>query len=129
MGRKQWLLDDRKCDLSDSKTWLTFTSCNEDQFTCTDGTCIPLIYRCDLKADCLDRSDEENCRKVLYLFSERQKHILNFFTQVIFPGDYEKNLAPKHTENGERVDTALPVYLNIDILSFDKIDTVEMSIG
>jgi len=64
-----------------------------------------------LKADCLDRSDEEDCRK------------------VIFPSDYEKDLTPKHTENGERVDKPLPVYLSVDILSFDKIDTVDMMIG
>ena len=48
---------------------------------------------------------------------------------MIFPGDYEKDLAPKHTENGKRVDKALPVYLSVDILSFDKIDTVDMMIG
>ena len=64
IGRKHWQLDDRKCDLSDSNTWLTLTSCSDNDFTCTDGTCIPLIYRCDLKADCADRSDEEDCRKV-----------------------------------------------------------------
>ena len=52
-----------------------------------------------------------------------------FLIQVIFPGDYEKDLAPKHTENGKRVDKALPVYLSVDILSFDKIDTVDMMIG
>ena len=76
-----------------------------------DGTCQPLKHRCDLKADCKDRSDEENCKK------------------VIFPLDYEKALAPKHTINGERVDDPLPVYLSLDILSFDKIDTVNMEIG
>ena len=38
-------------------------------------------------------------------------------------------MAPKNTENGKRVDTALPVYLSVDILSFDRIDTVDMMIG
>ena len=63
-------------------TTLTLTACSEDQFTCTDGTCQPLVHRCDLKADCPDRSDEEDCRK------------------VIFPNDYEMGLAPKHTIAG-----------------------------
>ena len=40
------------------------TACSSEEFTCTDGTCVPLHFRCDLKADCLDRSDEEDCRKV-----------------------------------------------------------------
>ena len=52
-----------------------------------------------------------------------------FWLKVIFPSDYEKDLTPKHTENGERVDKPLPVYLSVDILSFDKIDTVDMMIG
>ena len=76
-----------------------------------DGTCQPLRHRCDLKADCNDRSDEEDCKK------------------VILPLDYEKALAPKHTINGERVDDPLPVYISLDILSFDKIDTINMEIG
>ena len=79
--------------------------------TYLDGTCQPLRHRCDLKADCNDRSDEEDCKK------------------VIFPLDYEKALAPKHTINGERVDDPLPVYISLDILSFDKIDTINMEIG
>ena len=64
IGRKNWFLDDRKCDLNDAQHDLTLTSCSEVEFTCTDGTCIPLKYRCDLKADCADRSDEEDCTKV-----------------------------------------------------------------
>merc|ERR1711971_230328 len=51
IGRKTWLLDDRLCDISSSDTVLTLTACGEDQFTCTDGTCQPLVNRCDLKAD------------------------------------------------------------------------------
>ena len=71
----------------------------------------PTISRCDLKADCKDRSDEENCKK------------------IIFPNDYEKGLAPKHTIAGKRVDDPLPVYLSVDILSFDSIDSVNMMIS
>ncbi len=49
-------------------------------------------------------------------------------TYVFWPDDYEKDLAPKHTRFGKRVDDPLPVYLGVDILSFDKIDTVNMMI-
>ena len=51
-----------------------------------------------------------------------------FDLKAIIPSDYEKDLTPKHTENGKRVDKPLPVYLSVDILSFDKIDTVDMMI-
>lgn len=111
IGRKTWQFDDRLCDINESPTLLTLTACKENEFTCTDGTCQALEHRCDLKADCFDRSDEEDCRK------------------VIFPDDYEKTLAPKHTVNGKRVDDPLPVYLSLDILSFDKVDTINMMIA
>ena len=35
--------------------------CHNSYFTCNDGTCILLIYRCDLEDDCFDGSDEEKC--------------------------------------------------------------------
>ena len=51
---------------------------------------------------------------------------INFFT---FSEDYEKDLAPKHTRNGERVNDPLPVYLSCEIVSFDKISTLDMMFG
>lgn len=111
IGRKSWKIDDRLCEYQDADVTLTLTACGEDEFTCTDGTCQPLNNRCDLKADCLDRSDEEDCSK------------------VILPKDYEMGLPPKHTIGGERVDDPLPVYLSVDIFNFDKIDTVNMLIA
>lgn len=35
--------------------------CEEDQFQCKNGHCIPLRWRCDADADCIDGSDEESC--------------------------------------------------------------------
>lgn len=37
-------------------------SCNdEDEFRCSDGSCIPEKYKCDGDQDCIDESDELNC--------------------------------------------------------------------
>lgn len=35
--------------------------CDMDQFQCRSGHCIPLRWRCDADADCMDGSDEEAC--------------------------------------------------------------------
>jgi len=35
--------------------------CEEDQFQCKNGHCIPLRWHCDADADCIDGSDEESC--------------------------------------------------------------------
>ena len=44
--------------------------------------------------------------------------------QCLIVGDYENDLAPKHTRKGVRVSDPLPIYLGVDILNFDKVDTV-----
>jgi hypothetical protein len=38
-------------------------TCGEDEWTCADGECIAASQRCDRNPDCLDYSDEEDCRK------------------------------------------------------------------
>lgn len=35
--------------------------CEFDQFKCKNGHCIPMRWRCDADADCMDGSDEESC--------------------------------------------------------------------
>ncbi|XP_072887750.1 basement membrane-specific heparan sulfate proteoglycan core protein isoform X3 [Hemitrygon akajei] len=35
--------------------------CQSNEFLCGSGECIPLDYRCDLRADCSDMTDEDNC--------------------------------------------------------------------
>ena len=41
--------------------FLATSTCLLDQFTCTDGSCVPLIDKCDGIADCTDASDEVHC--------------------------------------------------------------------
>ena len=40
---------------------LLFSTCNEDQFSCSDSSCVGLEKRCDLFQDCGDKSDEADC--------------------------------------------------------------------
>ena len=35
--------------------------CNYDEFTCYNGDCEPLSFKCDGYYDCTDISDEESC--------------------------------------------------------------------
>ncbi|XP_032903838.1 basement membrane-specific heparan sulfate proteoglycan core protein isoform X7 [Amblyraja radiata] len=39
----------------------SFRPCHANEFTCSSGECVPLDYRCDLRADCSDMSDEDDC--------------------------------------------------------------------
>ena len=41
-----------------------YFQCKTNEFTCNDGSCIDLEYRCDDNYDCSDRSDEKNCRQI-----------------------------------------------------------------
>ncbi|KAM4652668.1 basement membrane-specific heparan sulfate proteoglycan core protein [Discoglossus pictus] len=39
----------------------TVRSCTDNEFTCKNGDCVPLEFRCDQRSDCRDLSDEEGC--------------------------------------------------------------------
>ena len=81
MGRKQWELKRPICNQKNGVRMLLLTPCPEDEYSCSDATCIPRALRCDLKYDCIDRSDEADCQ------------------MIVFPLDYKDDLPPRG--NGE----------------------------
>ena len=64
MGRKKWFITTDICGQSTGERIMLLSPCKDGEFTCNDGKCITLKYRCDLKYDCYDHSDEYNCKLV-----------------------------------------------------------------
>ena len=68
-GRKEWyVFHDEGCLLPFqfvSKTTLSFTSCPQEKFNCWDGNCIDMSEKCDGTNDCMDKSDEFQCNKII----------------------------------------------------------------
>ena len=40
---------------------LMFSKCSKSEYSCSDGSCIPLSWKCNYIPDCWDGGDEENC--------------------------------------------------------------------
>ncbi len=57
------------CSASDGRVTKTATTvlkvigCTDDEFTCSDGSCIDSKLRCDKRDDCPGGEDELDCRK------------------------------------------------------------------
>ena len=68
-GRGTWRVNSGICRLANfAQRRLSLTNCvrgdGKTDFTCRDGTCIPINDLCDLKADCPDKTDEKDCEQL-----------------------------------------------------------------
>ncbi|CAF1331384.1 unnamed protein product [Rotaria magnacalcarata] len=65
--------DERSCEL------LEFNECDEDQYRCRSGHCIPLAFAFDTNFDCADASDETNISIIEFLFRNCYRQIPNMY--------------------------------------------------
>merc|ERR1712110_564678 len=78
-GQKTWTLfnDTKICSrFSTYSTLLSLSSCSDHQFTCGDGHCLTMKYRCDGIPHCDDGSDEKESRILVQN---------NMFTKFLIP--------------------------------------------
>ena len=104
-GKLTWEVANYTCNFGKTINMeLQLSACNEDQFTCNDGTCIPHDFRCDNKQDCKDVSDEKQCQ-IVSLDEEK----------------YLKDKTPPPLEQGK----SLPVILSMNIYNILDIQEVQ----
>ena len=60
LGRQKWTIhnDSKSCSLAPTYTTvLKMTGCSTEEFTCDDGSCVPMADRCNKKREC-DNDDD-----------------------------------------------------------------------
>ena len=97
LGSHLWVVHNDSYECADEQgtsytTNLTLHACEPEQFACGNAFCIAMEKRCNVKEDCLDGSDEQNCGKVM------------------LREGYKKELAPL-TDNGD--DVIVDFFLNM----------------
>ena len=70
LGAHVWVVHNDSVECSDQgktsyKTNLTLHACDAEYFACNNAYCILMEKRCDATEDCLDRSDEQECGKLI----------------------------------------------------------------
>ncbi|XP_027218034.2 uncharacterized protein [Penaeus vannamei] len=105
IGRHKWIFSHGFCgEQAGVAQSLALTQCAKNtEFTCDDGTCIPINQVCDRRVQCPDMSDELDC------------------STVQLPRGYQSTLPPP----SENINSPLPVYLNLTLSSFRSIDAID----
>ncbi|XP_064113366.1 uncharacterized protein LOC135220009 isoform X1 [Macrobrachium nipponense] len=101
-GTQLWTMGSKVCNLAVGETAnLTLSICGKGLFTCSDGTCIDVNNRCDLRVDCSDQSDEAGC------------------SLLSIPEGYMENIPPPPITKNE----PLHILFTINITYFPQIKT------
>ena len=99
-----------KCTGKGSKEVVVkLTTCKRGQFTCNDGQCIDMEQRCDQTSNCLDESDEDNCRTIIMKSNYNKK---------IAPFTYDKN---KDLNIPGNINVSMSI---IDILKIEEVNHI-----
>ena len=62
IGTHKWHFENFMCtDPAQRFRKMNLHNCKENEFSCQNGKCINMKFRCDKDYDCPDFSDEENC--------------------------------------------------------------------
>jgi hypothetical protein len=59
--------------------------CNDEEFGCSDGMCIPMSHRCNGISDCKDNFDETNCNMIIIdqqLYQKETPPISQYYKKV-----------------------------------------------
>ena len=86
-------------------TELSFSQCYPNKYTCNSGHCVPLHQKCNTEINCEDKSDEYNCQ------------------YIKLGSNYNKGILPIDVEAAGE---PLTVYINVSILAFPDIDTMNL---
>lgn len=98
IGKSEWKVQNDACNIN--RMELKLTICHEGEFSCSDGSCIKLKFRCDLSYQCEDGSDENDCYP------------------LVLPPKYSADISPPAIDEKPTNDISFLIYI-LNILKFD----------
>ncbi|XP_071547976.1 uncharacterized protein [Panulirus ornatus] len=108
IGTHHWQLMRPVCDHPVGSTITTgLSTCEDDQFMCSNGDCISRLSRCDTLDDCVDQSDEEDCGT------------------ITIPENYRRHKLPKNNTKGQ----PLLLVAHIEVLRFVQIKDTQNAVS